>query len=268
MVEFIFNDTHFKKFEEALATPLDRDIPGGKKVEGFVKGCTGVSAKGMEKGTIGHDYVLKWVNSDSDIRTKCAIILAWGGMRNPDRDLLFGQEDQGWVGVAKKLQTIEITRKAAFEEFTERRRKNNLKGMGCAYFTKLIYFLQFHKNAHSAKGYIMDQWVAEAVNLLVEGPDIVKLDTSLTLKWKGRSEVRQSAETSSLVSDKNTGQDYENFCAAIEALRNKINEERVVKLTRAQLDRALGGSSRAEDNDKWRPHVKKQRLEKMELFGN
>lgn len=268
MVEFIFNDTHFDKFEESLETPLDRNKRGGKNVRAFAQNIKDVSAEDLKNRTVCHEYVVKRVESKANIKTQCAVILAWGGMRYSDRNALFDQKNQGWVDVAEDIQKGKITRKGAFEEFSKRRKDGDLKGMGCAYFTKLIYFLQFHPKSNPAKGYIMDQWVAEAVNLLVEGSDIVKLDTSLTLKWKGSPVASQSPVTSSLVSDKNTGQDYEIFCAATEALRSKINEGREKEITRAELDRALGGSSKAHDNDKWRPYVKEQRLKTMLKYGN
>ena len=101
----------------------------------------------------------------------------------------------------------------------------------------------------------MDQWASESINLLVESTTpIVKLDTIRTSKWTKPSHPQRSIEVSSIVSDLNTPDDYENFCLAMDELRNL----EAVNLTRPQIDRAVMGNTKKVEGS-WRKYVVAQR---------
>jgi hypothetical protein len=74
---------------------------------------------------------------------------------------------------------------------------NRLPGLGPAFFTKLIIFMRAIED-----GYVMDQWVAKSINLLV-----------------GMNIVEMAGETVSL---KNTSEKYEQFCLAIDRLSETL----------------------------------------------
>ena len=136
--------------------------------------------------------------SDSKNNTfKCCIaILAWGGMNREHAARAFSSWSD-WEPIAIKIRNGELTRSEAYKAFYQLRKLKKLKGLGPAYFTKIIYFLS--KEEH--RGYIMDQWTARSVNLLV-GAKAIGLTKSTT----------KSKKVSCFVTDKNTDLIYENFC--------------------------------------------------------
>lgn len=72
-------------------------------------------------------------------------------------------------------------------------------GIGPAYFTKLIFFANPRHD-----GYIMDQWTSRSVNLLVDGPAVVKM------------------RTLDHVDPRNSSQNFERFCKVVEAISTQL----------------------------------------------
>jgi hypothetical protein len=176
-----------------------------------------------------HDVMEKVANltdtvvSGDEIRLICASVLAWGGMRKNSFQSLFNIErTEKWLELSKRLRIdVELTREQAYLEFLEIRGervpdtsqgKSKLLGMGPAYFTKLIYFLQ--PTSASRRGYILDQWAGWSINELF--PDvadpIVKMDETYSVSSK------KSVSVSMTVSDANDATSYENFCSKIDEL--------------------------------------------------
>lgn len=194
--------------------------------------------------------------ADSGIGTAelCISIFAWGGMRGNHRDLLFARPIAPWVAIADRVRRNQLSRSEAYDTFAKLRTNgdgNPIAGMGPAYFTKLLYFLA-PGTPESPKGYIMDQWLGCSVNLLT-GKQIVKLDQQV--KWQIR-DGRAEQVVDSIVSNVNSGQDYEKFCQIVEAVSVKLGASWTPELTERALI-ADGGKSA----HPWRTYVKKQRLE-------
>lgn len=145
-----------------------------------------------------HGYVADNKKQTADC---VALILAWGGMNRVHGGNAFKAWNE-WAFIAESLRSGEMERFEAYERFSKLREDGVLKGMGPAYYTKLIFFLSPHKN-----GYIMDQWTARSMNLLVEKP-FIKLD--------GYKQVKR-------VSDKNTRDVYEQFCKTLELLTKQVS---------------------------------------------
>ncbi|MEN8857935.1 MAG: hypothetical protein ABF260_07705 [Flavobacteriaceae bacterium] len=125
-------------------------------------------------------------------------ILSWGGMNREHGKSLF--QNKEWLQLIKDLRNNQIkTREEAYNLFAVLRQNKKLKGMGPAYFTKLICFVN-----PGLKGYIMDQWTSKSINILYD-KKIIHLTKS------------------GHVSDKNTGLIYEEFCAKIEELANRLS---------------------------------------------
>ena len=125
-------------------------------------------------------------------------ILSWGGMNREHGKSLF--EHKEWIDIITKMRNNEIvTRKETYELFAELRKSKKLKGMGPAYFTKLICFINPNLN-----GYIMDQWTAKSINLIFDNK-IVALNNS------------------GHVADRNNAAIYEDFCLKIEYLADLLN---------------------------------------------
>ena len=125
-------------------------------------------------------------------------ILSWGCMNREHGKSLF--QNNEWIELIEDLRNNQIrTREEAYALFTALRKNKKLKGMGPAYFTKLICFVN-----PELKGYIMDQWTSKSINLLFENK-IVALTNS------------------GHVADKNSSAIYEEFCFKIEFLADLLN---------------------------------------------
>ncbi len=123
----------------------------------------------------------------------CWAILAWGKM-NPQFGRSLYQVRQGWLPTVETILAGDLTRKEAFDAFRSLREESKLPGMGPAYFSKLITFLN-----PDLGGYILDQWTGKSVHLLSKEPQIILTKDGY-------------------VSDQNTGDKYEWFCQFIETL--------------------------------------------------
>ncbi|MCF4009595.1 8-oxoguanine DNA glycosylase OGG fold protein [Rheinheimera sp. UJ63] len=145
------------------------------------------------------EFVRKNANSTLDC---CISILAWGGMNREHALQAFACWSE-WEPIAIKIRSGELTRSEAYNAFSELRKSKKLKGLGAAYFTKIIYFL----SKSEYRGYIMDQWTARSSNLLLN-TKLIEL-TKTTLKY---------GKLSYFVSDKNSAETYEKFCLFVEHL--------------------------------------------------
>jgi len=171
--------------------------------------------------------------SPADMEALAWRILAWGGMRvNNGKALANCTND--WLDVCADIAAGRYDRAEAYDAFARLRRDKKAKGLGAAYFTKLIYFLMPRDGRPI--GYIMDQWVACSVNLLSAEP-IVKIRP-----------VSVEGDKDYVVTDRNNGTIYEHYCRAIEALAERCG------LAPEALEMQLmsqGGRNPA----RWRAHV-------------
>lgn len=137
-------------------------------------------------------------NKNSDFNTLLAI-LSWGGMKvHHGRTLL--RDSTTILDIVKKLREKHFAdRKEVFKYIQDRRKASLLPGLGIGYYTKLICFLHPELN-----GYIMDQWVAKSVNILL-GKNLVDI-----------------ANSSNWVTDKNDHNIYEAFCSYIDELAQDV----------------------------------------------
>ncbi|WP_025898773.1 8-oxoguanine DNA glycosylase OGG fold protein [Sneathiella glossodoripedis] len=177
----------------------------------------------------------------------CLRILAWGGMRATFLGRVFRDaKETKWLELAHKIRSGQYSRKEAYRKFVELRsaKDDPLKGMGPAYFTKLIFFLM-PENVDNPRGYIMDQWVASSVNLLFE-QNVVLMDK--TCKWGPNKQI----EVGLTVSGVNDEVNYENFCLKIECIAAKIGK------TPEQTERILMSEGGKKPHT-WRKYVRDNR---------
>jgi hypothetical protein len=121
-------------------------------------------------------------------------ILSWGGMNRKHGATLF--QNNEWIEIVNLIRNYKIENRIdAYEAFYSLRINGKLPGMGPAYFTKLICFINPKLN-----GYIMDQWTAKSVNLL-SGRNVVSL-----------------SRTGYVDSLKNVKEVYQEFCTVIDSL--------------------------------------------------
>lgn len=149
--------------------------------------------KFLRPDLLNQEYLKEFSNEEL-----CIAILSWGGMNREHGKSLFS--DYEWLDIVEEMRSSDITRIEAYKRFKKLKTRKKLKGMGPAYFTKLICFVNLSLN-----GYIMDQWTSKSVNLLM-GEDIVHL-------------TKQG-----IVTDRNTANTYDRFCRIIEDLALEIGE--------------------------------------------
>ncbi|WP_146101812.1 8-oxoguanine DNA glycosylase OGG fold protein [Rhodopila globiformis] len=137
----------FAKFQKCYPKPPEftaADPPEGKSpAKWYKRGPNQRPEIGVQLLESVNRAKLIEMQPDRSVSThaNCISILAWGGMRDSNRDHLFGKRDEGWLDVAESVRAGKLTRAKAFDEFSILRRNGGaMLGMGPAYFTKLIYF--------------------------------------------------------------------------------------------------------------------------------
>jgi hypothetical protein len=171
-------------------------------------------------------------------------ILSWGGMNREHGKSLFNHKE--WIEIIDGLKNKKIkSRKEAYELFKNIRKKGKLKGMGPAYFTKLICFVSPNLN-----GYIMDQWTSKSINLLFDNKTVFLYNNGN-------------------VTDKNTAEIYEDFCRKIEYLAD------LLKLNPIDLEENLfsnGGINKGKWRrfvvDNWNYNVKSKSTKKVQIIND
>jgi hypothetical protein len=237
-----FITEHLEAFRASEPRKLDRNVTGGKIPRRLAEKFPDADYAILPDETITHDEVVALVQGNHTTITVCAAILAWGDMRYDNRNFLL-KSTGSWVNECEKIRDGTYSRVEAFAALKKLRDGKDLKGLGCAYFTKLIYFLQFSEKAKKPEGYIMDQWASESINVLT-GKNIVKLDSSWSTKWTSGDKGKPKFSTSSIASDKNDASDYEAFCLAMDKLAVDAAIDPEKRLTRPELDRGVMGGSK------------------------
>jgi len=125
-------------------------------------------------------------------------ILSWGGMHREHAYRLLSSPDVILDIVNKLRNNFFTSRKEAFTYIQNKRNLNFLPGLGVGYYTKLICFL-----APDLNGYIMDQWLAKSINLIIDNKKI-KIDSN---SW---------------VTDDNDENTYEYFCQEVDKIATYI----------------------------------------------
>lgn len=186
----------------------------------------------LPNDSVDREFLFKLAASgEANTLTCCLAILGWGGMRRDHaRSVL--RTAEAWLPIAEAVRTQTVGRQDAYSRFMHARNAKQLKGMGPAFFTKLIYFLG--KDAPE-RGYIMDQWTALSANLLT-GRKMVDL---------------QRLNGGFRVSDKNDPHVYDDFCKFIENLALELNES--PDDAEMRIFSAGGGTSK---QGEWRAYLK------------
>ena len=259
-----FLDEPLAQFAQSLDDCLHPDEPGMRRWDSFADvlekvdgGRHKVDRHRLPEGKVRRSEVfeLAAANPEVSVATICAAAMAWGGMNLENWRLLWGPSDREWLNVAQCIRDGNLTRAEAYERLRVLKKKGDLKGMGPAYFTKLIYFLTPRDKPERQTAYIMDQWAASSVNLLT-GWNMVLMDvTPKSPRRTRKSSMSELALSFTFtVSDKNTAVDYEAFCSAVDQLACRFC------LCTDQIDQALF-SSDVIGPGCWRRHVIHHRLQ-------
>ena len=197
-MEFSFWDNHFDAFK-AMALPgvwKDRDASPWVKSVGVDDLSEKASSRPLSRS------ILKQLSVAGDASDRDVLwsILAWGGMRR-DAARRLAKHEFLWTEIVGKLRRGGLDRRASYRLCQDAIRGVGPSGIGPAYFTKLIFFAN---PAHD--GYIMDQWTSRSINLLIDGPPVVKM------RVKNHVDPRNNEAV------------YENFCCAVEALTKALHK--------------------------------------------
>ena len=229
----VFNQDHLQAFVACKGVGEDVAWNAAKCPQSFAQHIRAEKlAARLVKGSETRDQLLDIsTKPTNDMEALAWRILAWGGMR-VNNGMTLRACGTGWLDLCDEVAAGNHSRSSAYEAFANLRRDKKSKGLGPAYFTKLIYFLM-PRTIDQPVGYIMDQWVSSAINVLVAEP-IVRVGKNF------------------VVTDDNDGTIYERYCCAIEALAKECAstpEEIEVQLM------SKGGRNPAI----WRKYVLKQR---------
>ena len=258
-----FRKDPLAEFKASLDDCLDPDERGQKTCRPFVDGLSAVDPASLEVDPTLLDVDTAKLPDDGvkrsevfdlaadrnvKVATVCVAAMAWGGMHLGHWNTLCRTSGGKWLEVAQCIRDGELARVQAYERLKALRAQEKLKGMGPAFFTKLIYFLAPRGEPERKAGYIMDQWAGSSVNLLV-GSELVLFD--ITRTWK-RPKNQPKATFVFTVSDENTGNNYEAFCSVMDRLACRFC------LCVDQVDQALSSVGWPKPGA-WREYVRSRR---------
>lgn len=188
-------------------------------------------------------------NPTTPIDVLCWSVFAWGGMRRSNRDYLKNMTPPAtWLELADQIRAGELSRVQAYDRFAALAKGKKLSGVGPAFYTKLIYFLMPPRSARPI-GYIMDQWAGCGVNLIANREVVL---TDVSAGWKAQAKGGWGkTSVSCWVSNKNTGQNYEDYCQQVEAIAKEID--------RTPDDTEFLLMNAASCKETWRDYVLKER---------
>lgn len=225
------NTAHFEKFRSIENTEHKWQ---GKKLLDWWKRVVGDQATTLQSRSISRDELKRICRDTSYSNLEVvAAILAWGGMRSSNGRILFRQIPaiEATSALVGKMRRGELGSIDAFNEFHKLRLSRQLKGMGAAYFTKLIFFCVPRHD-----GFIMDQWTSKSVNL-ISGKTIIDLKKDGT------------------VTDKNGPDTYVEFCDYVKHLACVCNLRDDGKTNGAEQAEIRLFSSGGRKKGEWRRYV-------------
>lgn len=206
---------NFEKHRAMFASP-ECARPGewrGKKPLSWARsiGCNEEGLEQLPDQYLTREALRDFLNKDHPRPIRAIAVLAWGGMNSRNGKLLL----QNRSLFLKKLEELRECKNhfQAYDVFYFDWENNKQKGLGAAYFTKLIYFLR-----PELGGYIMDQWVAKSVNMLFPEPCVhIRSGTSKS-KRAGKEDQ---------VSKFNDASRYGEFCKRIKDLADEFTNSNV-----------------------------------------
>lgn len=201
--EAFFRSEHLRAFEECVAMNEAVEWAAAKNPRKFASlaGQEQLISSLPNTPETRADIINDHSSALANIDAFALRVLAWGGMRADHARRLFKGGDRQWLSHCRDIADGKHDRKSAYARFAEIRKAGNMSGMGPAYFTKLIYFLTPRDSAPI--GYIMDQWVSCAVNLLCNNAPV-------------------HVSSAHFVSDRNSAANYDSYCDAIEKLAKTV----------------------------------------------
>lgn len=166
-------DEIYKNFDDCI---LENLWTGRSAVNWLSKLKPDWKLPGLTDTRINRNNLLKHIQSikgrnsltNKDIHSLIVNIFAWGGMRQTGKAGYAAlQTIQSYDDICEDL-IYGLDAVTAYRKFFEAKEAKRMRGIGPAFYTKLIFFLG------DQTGLIMDQWTARSVNLL-STQEIIKL---------------------------------------------------------------------------------------------
>jgi len=228
---------------------IKKQLPVGAKVHSYLKKVVEPFEKPVlhffkdiekiEDRSYSRADVFNFVNNPRNDDLTCAfLIFAWGGMSYRNARLLLANP-KPMINNIELIRGSDIYRDDAYHEFYVYHQAKIVKGLGPAFYTKLLYFLG-KKNNWSA--YIMDQWTALSVNYIF-ADDIVKMN-----------KIKHSNKVIYTVSGENDYKIYSKFNHAVEKIAKELNElDRNLLVTPDEAEIMIFSEGRGKGL--WRSHL-------------
>lgn len=196
-------------FEKFTALAYRKEEPSLISLKEWYKRVFDKENNSLYDKPLDRKYLKEICRADSGkTNSECLMsIMAWG-YTNPRNDThnaksLFENPESVEIveRIIGELRRGEIWYLHAYEKFYKAKNGelNKIKGLGVAFFTKLIFFCD-----PKHEGYIMDQFASKSVNLL--------MDTEIVLITK-----------EGYVKKENTADNYEKFCDTIKSLASRLD---------------------------------------------
>ena len=98
-----FQDEHLLVFQRCIRANHDPDDGTTKGGRAFGMGLPNVDVSVLPEGHVKRSRVLELASSpEVNVHTVCAAIMAWGGMHQGHRDLLFKKSGREWFRIAQE----------------------------------------------------------------------------------------------------------------------------------------------------------------------
>ncbi len=228
---------------------LDKELRLDKKNLDHLQGEFGRKEISIE------DLKIYCKSNEATIR-KLISIMAWGGMKEHQfmmcmtgTKLFKSKLDQKYkiknTSLVKEYDDLneicncmdyvsktKLTREEIYDIFANL----NLFQCGPAYFTKLMFFTSYKANSC----FIMDQWTARSINLLIDDQYI----------------CMRNSKNPSPSKEGNNGKKYNRFCLIIEDLSKKISKiKKPLLITPSEVEQLLFSRGGKKDKLEWRKYV-------------
>lgn len=227
------NSKHYDTFLSCLANQPESQKPIGKKPRDWYKSVTGDVSESLLGERLCRKTLRDFCADKNNSDEECiASVMSWGGQRVGHGRMIFDAKNDQYrpidaiAPIVASMRAGKETRTSAYEKFHQLRLDKKLKGMGIAYYTKLIYFCDPKHD-----GYILDQWLAKSVNLLSTNPLV---------------EITKYG----YVTDKNDAQRYGQFCEVIDHIADATGNNK----TPDQIETAMFSHGGRKKGD-WRRYV-------------
>lgn len=242
-----FHPEALAAFRESLGAGTENVVSlwKGKPPRAWAKRVTGIEWPTFsESGQIRRE--VRATLSEGTLSDEAAwlIVMAWGGQHEKNAKACW-EHRSAWLPIVHDLRGGKLDGRTAYRRFFDAR----IKGLGPAYFTKIIYFLA-HKD-----GYILDQWTAKSMEILqIRSADDYLADVPWIAVSARMNGVRRTGWTGGTIAGDAPPELYDRYLAFLSALRERLLEVGL-NLSMDYIEEGLFAGSEQKSKSSWRSFV-------------